>query len=580
MEEQEAPVQPGDVLLGKYRVESILGQGGMGVVVAARHVDLGELFAIKFLLPKALRVPEAMERFLREARSSARLKGEHVAKVHDVGRLENDMPYMVMEYLTGTDLKAHVRKFGPLPVDEAIDFVVQTNEALSEAHTRGIVHRDLKPSNIFLTHRHNGTPCIKVLDFGIAKEISSEGADLTNSRAMLGSPLYMSPEQMLRSKSVDARTDIWSMGIVLYELLTAEVPFGGETLTEIVGRVLQSEPTLPSKFNNAIPPWLDQVILRCLQKQPAKRFNCIEELSAALQSGETWQNPEALDTIKIVRARTAEIIHANTATTDLESPLSNQADTTTTPYAKDASNDDAALAETAPASNAKAPSSDEVSVTKPSASTREETASDDSNDSDDKAEPPSKQRSSKPKRRRSSAQVEPDEKWGRSTLGNSTWGTTSGDERPRGNRSRAITTAALALAMIGGVAVWLMQRAPAEHPTPPPVVESAGSKLGAEASVPEPLPSVATTAPTAEPTAAPTAEPSAEPASSAVPEPSASASANAPNAPKPAPHPHKPAVKPTPPAGNPTAKATKAPPPTPSTTATQPSGQPNYEGVY
>ncbi|EYF01654.1 serine/threonine protein kinase [Chondromyces apiculatus] len=279
-----APVQPGNVLLGKYRIEHVLGQGGMGVVVAARHQDLGELFAVKFLLPEALKDEEAVGRFLREARASARLKGEHVARVHDVGRLENGAPYMLMEHLSGSDLKQLVRSRGPLPPGEAITYLLQACDAIGEAHALGIVHRDLKPANMFLVRRPSGAPCVKVLDFGISKQMTPDNVDLTRTGAMLGSPLYMSPEQMFRTKQVDARSDIWALGVVLYELVTGTVPFLSETLTELVGLVLQEEPILPSQRRPGLPPALDAVVSRCLQKKPEHRFQSIEELMQALRA--------------------------------------------------------------------------------------------------------------------------------------------------------------------------------------------------------------------------------------------------------------------------------------------------------
>jgi serine/threonine-protein kinase len=281
-----APVSPGDILLDKYRIERILGQGGMGVVVAARHVELGELFAIKFLLPHARNHPQAVERFVREARASARLKGEHVAKVHDVGRLPDGLPYMVLEHLTGKDLKLTLRERGPLPVDEAVTYVIQTCEALGEAHQHGIVHRDLKPANLFLTRRHNGTPCVKVLDFGISRQIEPEDPEqqgLTKTGMVLGTPYYMSPEQMTRSKEVDPRSDIWSLGCVLYELLTGRLPFRAEALTELVGKVLQEEPAPPSAHRSDIPPAVEAVVMRCLAKRREHRFQSVEELAEALR---------------------------------------------------------------------------------------------------------------------------------------------------------------------------------------------------------------------------------------------------------------------------------------------------------
>jgi serine/threonine-protein kinase len=255
----------------------------MGVVVAARHLELGELYAIKFLLPQALASRQAVDRFLREARASARLKGEHVAKVHDVGRLETGAPYMVMEFLAGSDLQQLLGQRGPLPVEEAATFVIQACEAIAEAHSLGIIHRDIKPANLFLIQRPNGTPCIKVLDFGISKQITAEQLDLTKTGTVMGSPLYMAPEQMARTKDADARSDIWAMGIVLYELLTAAVPFSADTLTEVVAKVLQEQQVPPSHLRPGLPAEVDAIVARCLQKRPEHRFQSMNELAAALR---------------------------------------------------------------------------------------------------------------------------------------------------------------------------------------------------------------------------------------------------------------------------------------------------------
>jgi serine/threonine protein kinase len=287
-------MQAGDVLLGKFRVERLLGRGGMGVVVAARHVELDELFAIKLMHPESLSNPEAIERFVREARAAARLKGEHVARVHDVGRLENGAPYMLMEHLTGDDLSQLLDKRGALPVREAALYVMQACEAIAEAHGHGIVHRDLKPANLFLTSRANGSPCVKVLDFGISKKIDPAkkfGRTLTVTGAFLGSPAFMSPEQMLNGKSADTRTDIWALGTILYELTTGAVPFNGETMTELVARVMNEPATPPSALRPTIPRTFDTLVLTCLQKKPARRFQTIEELMAALRPFMTEDNP-------------------------------------------------------------------------------------------------------------------------------------------------------------------------------------------------------------------------------------------------------------------------------------------------
>lgn len=283
----ENPV-PGDVLLGKYRIERVLGKGGMGVVVAALHLELGGLFAIKFLLPSTLGLPEAIERFLREARAAARLRGEHVARVHDVGRMENGAPYMVLEYLDGCDLKEIVKKQGPLSVEETVTYLLQVCDAIAEAHAAGIVHRDLKPANLFLTQRPNGSPCVKVLDFGISKVSGPEEVDLTGTGAMFGSPLYMSPEQISKTKSVDARTDIWAMGVILYELLTGITPFTAATMLEVVSGVLQEEPAPPRQRRPDLLPAVEAVILRCLRKKREERFQSVAELMAALRAAVGW----------------------------------------------------------------------------------------------------------------------------------------------------------------------------------------------------------------------------------------------------------------------------------------------------
>lgn len=279
----DAVVAPGDILLGKYRVERVLGQGGMGRVVAARHLDLDELFAIKLMLPTGLESAEAVERFLREARAAAKLKGEHVAKVQDVGRLPDGTPYMLMEHLAGSDLRRLIREHGPLRVDDAVTYVLQACETLREAHALGIVHRDVKSANLFLTFRPNGTPCVKVLDFGISKQTSADAVGLTSTTLVGGSPLYMSPEQMRSAKYVDHRTDIWAIGIVLHELLTGATPFHAETITAVAGRVLQDDPEPPGQLRADVPPWLDAVILRCLAKHAGARFQSMDELMAALQ---------------------------------------------------------------------------------------------------------------------------------------------------------------------------------------------------------------------------------------------------------------------------------------------------------
>jgi serine/threonine-protein kinase len=276
-------VSPGDILAGKYRVEQVLGVGGMGVVVAATHVDLRERRAIKFMLPVHLDNREAVERFLREARASSRLKGEHVAKVHDVGRLENGAPYLVMEYLTGRDLRHRLQQRGALAVTDVALYLLHVCEALAEAHGAGIVHRDLKPENLFLTKRPDGTPTIKVLDFGISK-MSGAGGDLavTSTQAIMGSPHYMSPEQLRSSRDVDARTDIWALGVILYQLLTNNLPFEGENLTAVIASVIFGKFTPPTTLKSELPPALDAIIARCLERDLERRYPSVAALATDL----------------------------------------------------------------------------------------------------------------------------------------------------------------------------------------------------------------------------------------------------------------------------------------------------------
>lgn len=277
------PVQPGEVLAGKFKVERILGAGGMGVVVSAMHLELDERVAVKFLLPQSIQGPEAAARFVREARNAVKIKGEHVARIIDVGRLENGAPYMVMEYLEGNDLSAELAK-GPLSIEDAVDYVVQACDAMAEAHALNIVHRDLKPANLFLTKRSDGSAVIKVLDFGISKAQvpDTKDAGLTKTSAVMGSPYYMSPEQMKSSRDVDSRTDVWSLGVILFELVSGRPPFQGETLPELLSAIMLDTPPLLSTLRLDAPPELAQVLTRALQKDRTQRYRSVGELAAAL----------------------------------------------------------------------------------------------------------------------------------------------------------------------------------------------------------------------------------------------------------------------------------------------------------
>ncbi len=279
---ENAPVSEGEILDGKYRVDRVIGVGGMGVVVAATHVQLQTQVALKFLLPEVLSSPQIVERFVREARAAVRIQSEHVARVSDVGTLSSGAPYMVMEYLEGQDLADVLSKNGPLPVAQTVGYVLQACEAVAEAHALGIVHRDLKPANLFLVQRSRREPTIKVLDFGISKSADSESLGLTKTSAIMGSPYYMSPEQMRSARDADTRSDIWALGIILYELLTGVPPFQGDTITEIVVLVTQGNVPPIRELRPDVPVGLDDIIARCLKREPQQRYADIVELAKAL----------------------------------------------------------------------------------------------------------------------------------------------------------------------------------------------------------------------------------------------------------------------------------------------------------
>jgi len=248
-----AEVRPGDVLAGKYRVERVLGAGGMTVVVAALHTQLDERVALKLLLPQALARPDAVARFGLAARAAARLRSNHAVRVSDVGTLENGSPYVVMEYLDGRDLSTWITQEGALPAEQAIDFLLQACEAVGEAHSLGIVHGDLKPANLFCVRRFNGQQLIKVRDFGFAMPTTA-GA----------------PEQLDASKGVDARSDIWSLGAILFELLT--------------GAKVDNDPApLPSAVLPGAAAALRPILARCLEKDRDLRFQTVAELVSALR---------------------------------------------------------------------------------------------------------------------------------------------------------------------------------------------------------------------------------------------------------------------------------------------------------
>jgi eukaryotic-like serine/threonine-protein kinase len=282
-----AGVGPGDTIADKYLIDSVLGVGGMGVVFRARHLQLDGQVALKFLSTQFLKSPEAIARFRREAQAAARLKSEHVVRVFDVGTHTNGLPYMVMEYLEGCDLGGLLDASGRLASDLAADLLIQTCSALEDAHRQGIIHRDLKPSNLFCVPRPDGTLTVKVVDFGISKVTGASAGlagDVTVTGNIVGSPSYMSPEQMKSPNRIDHRTDLWSLGVVLYECLTGKLPFPASTYAEICLKAHQDPPLPPSAHGVELPPELEVIVNTCLAKEPEKRYATAAELAAALSA--------------------------------------------------------------------------------------------------------------------------------------------------------------------------------------------------------------------------------------------------------------------------------------------------------
>jgi serine/threonine protein kinase len=302
----------GEIIAGKFQVEDVLGAGGMGVVVAARHLVLRQRVAVKFLLPQAARLPEARERFLREARATVNIQTEHVARVLDMGALDDGTPFMVMEFLAGTDFARLLKARGALPIADAIDYVLQAGEAIAEAHALGIIHRDLKPGNLFLTTKTGGAPLVKVLDFGLSKVIAQEdGAQegsLTATGFVAGSPYYMSPEQIRSLKDVDWRTDIWALGAILYEMLTGRRAFEAPTLTAVCATIIADAPRSMRDIRTEIPEALEAAVLACLEKDPARRIHGVAELAQAIAPFAPQRSWGSIEQIARLSPSTATIL--------------------------------------------------------------------------------------------------------------------------------------------------------------------------------------------------------------------------------------------------------------------------------
>jgi serine/threonine protein kinase len=283
----ERLVQEGEVLAGKYRVERIPGRAGMGIIVQVRHLELGQQVTLKFLIPDACAYPEFVQRFVREARAAVKIGGEHVARVTDVGRLDSGAPYMVREFLRGPDLAEVLKVRGPLPVAEAVDYIIQAAEGVAEGHALGIVHRNLRPTTLVVTRRSDGTALVKVFDFAAAEALhvdpfTERSLSLVGTSAIMSSLPYLSPEQIRDPQDVDVRADVYALGAVLYELLTGVPAYSGDNAPSLLAAVAADAARAVRDLRPDVPGDLDHTVLRCLAKNRAIRYSSIAELVTAL----------------------------------------------------------------------------------------------------------------------------------------------------------------------------------------------------------------------------------------------------------------------------------------------------------
>ena len=321
--QEKVPVVPGstihigDLIAGKYRILGMLAIGGVGMVLKAEEAKLDRVVAVKLLLPNRAKDSAIAARFEKEARSAVKLKSEHVARIIELGELDNHQPFIVLEFLEGQDLAEHIEENGPLPPSTAVDYTLQACEALAEAHALGLVHRDLKPANLFLALRPGGTRILKVIDFGLAKttrfaRTGTSGPDtsITSATAVVGTPRYMAPEQLRGTKQVDGRTDIWALGATLYEMLSGRPAFDGPNVTEVWDAILRGAPPSLSEVRKDVPSELAAVVARCMEKDPRARYGSVAEMAADLVD---LGSPESrVHALRAIRACREGIGHSDT----------------------------------------------------------------------------------------------------------------------------------------------------------------------------------------------------------------------------------------------------------------------------
>jgi serine/threonine protein kinase len=317
--------KPGDIVAGKYSVVRKLGEGGMAVVYEAMHLRLRQRLAIKVQRPDLPRSELFLARFEREARATAQLRSVHAARVVDVDTLPDGLPYMVMEYLEGNDLDVELSSRGALPVDQAVDIALQVASAMQDAHALGIVHRDLKPSNLFMC-KMGDRRVVKVLDFGISKIERDDDARLTGANAYFGTPAYAAPEQLREAASADARSDVWSLGIILFELLTGRTPFTGSAAS-VIAKVMADPIPWPVELRPDLPHALAAIVLQTLKRDPSERIQTMRELAEALAPfGPAKGAAEIAADVQRGRGRLGEILVAEKLISpeDLERALEEQ----------------------------------------------------------------------------------------------------------------------------------------------------------------------------------------------------------------------------------------------------------------